>query len=168
MVFDNQKQAELLTTEINCLRWARALMGLVYEFLDTQVNVKGPPPAPIPRLGFVSVSLAVGVESPRETFLLEEVIDTQKDGKFMKYISNIAAKPIEFPKDAERARIATFLAFCQHVQYLVTAKSAFVSDFQGSSFTSLILTTLLTHIDCRWSHLVDRSPDYHQPVRIST
>ena len=132
IVYDNRKQAELLTTEINCLSWARGLMGLVYDFLHYGVARYGPPPQPIPEMSFVSASLAVGVDGPRDTFLLEDVIDRQKEGKFVKYISNNSAKPVVFENDPERTQIAQFLAFCQHVQYIRTRNLAFVSDFQGN------------------------------------
>jgi hypothetical protein len=132
MVYDNRKQAELLTTEMNCLRWAQALMGVVRDFLGHQIPLRGSPPIPVPQLAFVSASLAIGIEEPRETFLLENVIDIKTKGKFVKYISNNSAKPFVFPNDLERTQIGMFLAFCQHIQYQKTGQLAFVSDFQGS------------------------------------
>ena len=132
MVYDRCKQAELLTMEMNCSRWAKALMGMVYDFVRVGIALDGPPPQPIPTMSFVTASLAIGTKEPHDTFLLEDVIDIRKDGKFVKYISNNSAKPIVFENDKDRTQIAEFLAFCQHVQYRNTRKMAFVSDFQGT------------------------------------
>ena len=131
VVYDNIKQAELLTTELNCMRWGKGLMGLCYNFIRVGIALDGDPPQPIPEMSFVSISLAVGVDGPRDTFLLEDIIDPRKEGRFVKYISNNSAKPIVFQNDPDKTRIAQFLSFCQHVQYIKTRNLAFVSDFQG-------------------------------------
>ena len=144
VIYDNIKQAELLTTELNCLRWGNGLMGLGYNFIRVGIALDGDPPQPIPEMSFVSPSLAIGVNGPRDTFLLEDVINPKKEGRFVKYISNNSAKPVVFPNDLEKTRIAEFLSFCQHIQYIKTRKLAFVSDFQGGR-TLLTDPQIITH-----------------------
>ena len=144
IVYENRKQAELLTTELNCSRWGQGLMGLSYDFIRIGIALDGPPPQPIPQLSFVSTSLAISVDDQQATYLLEDVIDPQKEGRFVKYISNNSAKLIVFPNNPEKTRIAKFLSFCQHIQYNQTRKMAFVSDFQGGR-TLLTDPQIITH-----------------------
>jgi hypothetical protein len=61
---------------------------------------------------------------------LEEVINEEVEGAFIKYIGNGSVKPYDFLKSEEQRR-GEFLSFCQHVQYLKTKGLAFVGDFQG-------------------------------------
>jgi Alpha-kinase family len=131
MVYDSRKQAELLTMEINCTRWAAALMGVVYDFIVAESRTRGRPPFKIPKMKFVSVALAIAQNDKRDTYLIEDVIDTAGEGEFIKYINNNSAKPLVFHDNEERTGIAAFLAFAQHVQYYKTQQLAFVSDFQG-------------------------------------
>ncbi|KAJ7075214.1 hypothetical protein B0H15DRAFT_757061, partial [Mycena belliarum] len=96
----------------------------------------------IPRMRYVQVALATdgtvdgkpGGEN--SLFLLEEVINSETEGEFRKYINNKSAVPTDF-KDARFISRAEFLAFTQHYQYICTHGLVFVSDYQGG-------TTLLT------------------------
>lgn len=128
-VHDNHTQITKLTGEINCLRWASALMCLVYDFIASFTKEHGPPPFTIPSMRFVRSGLAIA-EGSHDTFLLEEVIDDATDGKFVKYIGNGSVEPFDFLEgdDVHRGK---FLSFCQHVQYIKTKQFAFVGDFQG-------------------------------------
>jgi hypothetical protein len=134
MVYDNRKQAELLSLEITCSRWANALMGIVYQFADSYPD---PPSLEIPRMSYVATALAIGTENTQQTILIEDLIDEVQEGPFVKYINNNSAKPLVFPGDDERTNVAEFLAFCQHIQYEKTGKLAYVSDFQGTFIDSL-------------------------------
>ena len=127
--FDNHSQITKLSMEINCLRWSSALMCLTYNYIDGHIKNHGLAPFAIPRMRFVRSALAI-VHDTRDTFLLEEVIDEDNEGDFIKYIGNGSAKPLEH-LEGEKLNQAIFLCFCQHLQYNMTKNLAFVSDFQG-------------------------------------
>ena len=132
VLYDKHFQLMKLTAELNCLRWASALMGLVYNFINEYEETNGLSPSesfPIPNMVFVKSALAIS-ETDQEVFLLEEVIDEEVDGPFIKYIGNGSVKPYDFLEPKERHR-GEFLSFCQHVQFLKTKGLAFVGDFQG-------------------------------------
>ena len=78
---------------------------------------------------FMRSALAI-VHDTRDTFLLEEVIDEDTKGDFIKYIGNGSTKPLDH-LEGEKLNRAKFLCFCQHLQYNMTKGFAFVSDFQG-------------------------------------
>jgi hypothetical protein len=129
--FDNHTQVLKLSSEINCLRWASALMRLVYDYIDSYTTEHGVAPFTVPRMRFVRNALAV-VQGSHDTFLLEELIDEGIEGSFVKYIGNGSAKPLDF-LDGEEMDRATFLCFCQHLQYVKTKCYAYVGDFQGET-----------------------------------
>jgi len=127
--YDNHTQVTKLSAEINCLRWAAALMGIVYDFINKYTEIHGKPSFIIPEMRFVKSALAI-VDTTHETYMLEEVIDEAADGAFMKYIGNGSVKPLDSLSGAAAYR-AEFLAFSQHVQYMKTSGLAFIGDFQG-------------------------------------
>ena len=131
ILFDKHSQLKKLAAELNCLRWASALMGLVYSFIDEhkKANDNSPFPFPIPEMVFVKSALAIS-ETDHEVFLLEEVIDSAVEGPFIKYIGNGSVIPSNF-LIGEQLHRGEFLSFCQHVQFLKTKGLAFVGDFQG-------------------------------------
>ena len=132
VVYDGPKQGELLTTEINCSRWASALMCRVYEFMDRENKSYGvEPPFEVPQMRYVNVVLAVANNHKRETYMLEEVIG-KSDGDFRKYINNNAATVLS-QMEPSREYVGNFLSFAQHVQMLETKEQVFVSDQQGQS-----------------------------------
>jgi hypothetical protein len=147
-IYDNAKQFQLLSTEINCSRWASALLALVYKFME--IHPRGKPPFPIPALRYVNVALAITNNSASDVYLLEEVVG-KSDGIFDKYINNTSAVPLE-SSDPERQDIAEFLAFTQHVQMIKTTEQAFVSDYQGSypilQCNSLLISNKQVVIPC--------------------
>ena len=129
VLYDKHTQLKKLTTELNCLRWASALMGLVYSFIDEYKTTNGPSSFEIPEMVFVKSALAIS-ESDQEVFLLEEVINDAVEGPFIKYIGNGSVKPYDFLEGGEH-KIGEFLSFSQHVQFLKTKGLAIVGDFQG-------------------------------------
>jgi hypothetical protein len=134
ILYDKHSQLTKITAELNCLRWASALMGIVYDFIDEHKPTNGFPPSesfPIPKMVFVNSALAIS-ETDQEVFLLEEIINESDavEGPFTKYIGNGSVKPYDFLKNEERY-LGEFLSFCQHVQFLKTKGLAFVGDFQG-------------------------------------
>ena len=134
LLYDNPTQIVKLSAEINCLRWASALMGMVYDFVDKHIQTHGQPSSfTIPRMRFVRNALAI-VDTTHDTYMVKEVIDEAVHGTFVKYIGNGSVKPYEF-LDGPAAFRAEFLAFSQHVQYLKTKGLAFIGDFQGTSNT---------------------------------
>jgi hypothetical protein len=129
-LYESASQIKELSRDINCSRWAAASMDLVYRFIEKESETRGSPLFDIPQLRYVNIALAIAENGSRDTFLLEEVIDEDIDGPFIKYIGNGSAVPILLAAK-DRVHIADFLAFSQHVQYERTRKMAFVSDFQG-------------------------------------
>lgn len=98
---------------------------MVYSFIE---NLPFDVSIDIPRLRFVEAALAISQTKERDTFLVEELICEQP---FVKYINNDSGKPSPLA-DSGRARIARFLAFCQHIQWQKTSGLIYVSDYQGS------------------------------------
>ena len=130
LLYNNPTQIVKLSAEINCLRWASALMGMVYDFVDKHIQMHGQPSSfTILRMRFVKNALAI-VNTTHTTYMVEEVIDEAVHGTFVKYIGNGSVKPYKF-LDGPAAYQAEFLAFSQHVQYLKTKGLAFIGDFQG-------------------------------------
>lgn len=129
--FEDQKIK--LKTELRALAWGSALLNYVYEF----IKAKNPDnDIDIPKFRFVNAALATeGQEVPqaqRQVYLLEEFIDNAShiQGNFRKYINNGLARPLDGLDAIDRLR-ARFLCFTQHVQYMMTGKLAFISDYQG-------------------------------------
>lgn len=128
--------------EVCCLDWARTLLDLTYKFIqDFEEGVKHFP-GTIPRLHFVEA--AVAKSRVEKFFLVEEWIDTSQ-AQFIKYINNGRATPC-VPKNApeETLNIANFLCFAQHVQFQVTGRTMFTSDYQGMSLNEVVWEFWLT------------------------
>ncbi|KAG1844803.1 hypothetical protein DFJ58DRAFT_664638, partial [Suillus subalutaceus] len=118
-----------LFREANVLYWAKALLGLVYDFIDCAIaDTSDPPPFNIPCVRFVEAGLALSYSQgtgkstlktatiPRGAFLLEEIIDGED---FTKFIHNMDPDPLLDP-DQDGYDFVQFLAFTQHVQYMKT------------------------------------------------
>jgi hypothetical protein len=129
--YDSHTQITKLSAEINCLHWASALMGMVYEFINKYTKTHGSPPFTIPKMHFVKSALAIS-DTTCKTYMIEEVIDEVADGMFVKYIGNGSVKLFDF-LSGSTLHHAKFLAFSQHVQYLKTKGLAFIGDFQGKA-----------------------------------
>jgi hypothetical protein len=124
------------------LVWANSLLDLAYSLVNSFVHEsKDPPPFTIPRLRYIKVALASNStptnhvptqssEKGSRSFLLEEYIDPEIHGEFVKYIHNQSLGPNRDLSE-EKRNIALFLCFTQHVQYIVTGHLVFVSDYQG-------------------------------------
>ena len=106
-------------------------MKLVYNFIDEHQATNGilSPSFVIPDMVFVKSALAIS-DTDQEVFLLEEVINEDVEGPFIRYIGNGSVKPFPFLESDGRCQ-GEFLSFCQHVQFLKTKGLAFVGDFQG-------------------------------------
>lgn len=131
---DYEKLVSLLKTELKTLAWASALLDDVYAFIE---NKKPKAEFYIPRFRFVKAALGedrkVQENVKRHAYLIEEYIDPVNEGPFVKYINNGVAKPLGATtrvSDNYR-RNAEFLCFTQHVQYVISGKIAYVSDYQG-------------------------------------
>ena len=123
------EEQTFIHSEVCCLDWAKILLDLTYQFVETQQEDKGDFPGIIPKLRFVEAAIAecdLG-----KIFLVEEWIDTSTK-PFMKYINNgRAVSCVPQHASEEVQNIANFLCFAQHVQYQVTKKTIFTSDYQG-------------------------------------
>ncbi|KAJ7089167.1 hypothetical protein B0H15DRAFT_780321 [Mycena belliarum] len=132
-------KAKLLSMEVRCLGWGNVLLFMVYDFIRRSIReMDVPPPFAIPQMRFVNAALASTQDvagDSRDLFLVEERIREDTEGKFRKYINNRAAIPTQFQNAGDNER-AAFLAFTQHVQYYMTFKTVFVSDYQGTSLSS--------------------------------
>lgn len=115
-------------------------MDLVYSFMKKEEHVHGLPPFEVPQMRYVQAGLAIQVSKDSElegtgrqnAYLLEEFIDSEDPGWFVKYLNNNSAKPYKF-KNEERSIRAEFLSFSQHVQFIETGGQAYLSDLQGRS-----------------------------------
>ena len=104
-------------------------------------------PFHVPQFRFVKAAIAIEQSSStsvkKTTFLLEEVIDSDLEGPFRKFLNNVSPEPLVMKTKADEER-AKFLAFSQHVQYWKMKKQVFVSDYQGKQ--SIIIYDLInTH-----------------------
>lgn len=137
---EGDRQFQNLTMEVSCLVWAQALLDIVYDFIkeESDSDLKGLPNLPfhVPQFRFVKAAIAIeqssstAMNSKKTSFLLEEVVNSNTEGPFRKFLNNVSPEPLvmKTKEDEERAR---FLAFSQHVQYWKTKKQVFVSDYQG-------------------------------------
>lgn len=122
--YTGKMQAKELSSEVQCLVWARPLLQLAYNYVD---NVGHPPPFHLPQLRFVEAYLASEQNAGHSVYLIEERIP----GQYRKYINNDVAQPLSQLKDEASVELAEFLAFTQHVQHWKTRQMAFVTDYQG-------------------------------------
>ncbi|CAK5283480.1 unnamed protein product [Mycena citricolor] len=126
--------------EGNLLLWATSLFDLTDTFVRHQLSKLGEPPSNlvIPDIRFVEGGVAqvhdtvtgtnvVRASSLRRSFIIEELIPS----RFVKFVHNRAAVPHLDP-DHPSYHIALYLCFTQHVQYVYTGRSMFLSDYQGS------------------------------------
>ncbi|KZT50461.1 hypothetical protein CALCODRAFT_444593 [Calocera cornea HHB12733] len=139
------QEEKMLAGEVTCSVWATALTLLVYRAIQDARSKADPsdlvcrttfPVVRFVRCGLFRVQLPA---PPKDTkrpsrhltpYLVEELIDTKGDSSnFVKYIHNGSAVPC-ITTGAE-GNIASFLSFCQHLQYVSTGKQVYVSDFQG-------------------------------------
>ena len=149
---EGEKQFQNLMMEVSCLVWAQALLDIVYNFIKEDVEIEDPGKLPnvpfhVPQSCFVKAGITVEQSSlistsvKKTTFLLEEVIDSNTEGPFRKFLNNVSPEPLvmKMKEDEEQAK---FLSFSQHVQYWKTKKQAFVSDYQGKqSFVYNLINT---------------------------
>lgn len=175
IVYQGQTQAKNFSVELNCLGWALALMNLVYSFIKKEETVRGSPPFEVPQMRFVQAGLAIqdqhskdseGTTGSRQNaYLLEEFIDSEDPGWFVKYLNNNSAKPYKF-KDKDRSIRAEFLSFSQHVQFIETGNQAFLSNLQGRSPSMKSLNSASTYLlyFTRWTDPAHRSSGYHKSV----
>ncbi|CAK5278831.1 unnamed protein product [Mycena citricolor] len=124
----------------NLLLWATSLFDLTDTFVRHQLSKLGEPPSNlvIPDIRFVEGGVAqvhntvtgtnvVRASSLRRSVIIEELIPSC----FVKFVHNRAAVPHLDP-DHPSYHIALYLCFTQHVQYVYSGRSMFLSDYQGS------------------------------------
>ena len=155
--YDAATQVSSLIIDICSLVWADQLMRLVYRFIENHDHATQPEAAAVsissskkdsrplvPALHFTSSGLACS-DDRNTIYLVEELIDANVEGRYVKYVSNASPKPLSFLPGDKYINVANFLCFSQHVQYMTT-KLAYVSDFQGKvqifPFNSLTLLSL--------------------------
>ncbi|KIO28322.1 hypothetical protein M407DRAFT_22525 [Tulasnella calospora MUT 4182] len=126
------------------LQCANALMKITHDHIEQAMGKDAM--QQLPQVRFVAAGIAVAVGICR-AYLLEECIDPQIHGEFVKYISNNTSKVLTaFLCNHEEQERGLYLAATQHVQYEVTKGYAFVSDLQGAGGL-LTDPQILTHPD---------------------
>ncbi|KXN82716.1 hypothetical protein AN958_02229 [Leucoagaricus sp. SymC.cos] len=133
------KRDELMRicAEATTLGWATSLVLMAYDFIENVIKQKGvQPPWPIPQLWMVKGYVCA--------YLLEEFIQGD-ELLFLKYILNSQAVLL-LPPTHKQYKIAEFLCFMQHVQWVKTNGIAFMSDFQGGK-TLLTDPQIMTHLE---------------------
>jgi hypothetical protein len=155
MGFADEQHA--VSGEAKLLVWANALLNFTYAFIFDYLDKNDNPPnenfrASIPSFRFVQAGVAVALKpmeigvagkpsSQRATYLLEEKLPgTRAD--FVKYMNNAHATSI-LERDDPDYHLAEFLMFVQHVQYEITHKVAYLSDFQGTVFLPYLIICLI-------------------------
>ncbi len=132
--WDSRKQIVKLMEELKCNVWARALLSMSYAYIDRFIaEKKNSDPVPvIPSLRFVHCGLAVEQGGRQDAYLLEELIDIHKDkGGYKKYINNDSPDPLPYFQQDD-LKVSDFVSSTQHMQYWLTGKLAFVTDYQGT------------------------------------
>ena len=81
----------------------------------------------------MQATLAYEQGGQEQVFMVEELIDKDKEGPFCKYIHMASALPVFWGKTGDNEDRVVFLAFSQHFQYWKLAKQVFVTDYQGES-----------------------------------
>ena len=123
-----------LTLELNNQAWAAALLREVYAHCDTLIETQGLA-VHLPRMQFVDMVLAFDVDASNTSrgcvYLVEPRIDSEQEGKFVKYINNNSPDPLIKEYDSDFNDRAIFLSFVQHAQYALTGGMVYTSDFQG-------------------------------------
>lgn len=127
-------ELEMLSVECNCLRWASILLDLTYQFVNREIEKRGDPPLPIPKLRFPRSMIAIVQDSSMEkVFLIEEWFDLDDEHPFNKYLDNRLPQHCLPDTATHKAHeIAKFLVFAQHVQWEKTGGLVFTSDYQGA------------------------------------
>ncbi|KAJ7227035.1 hypothetical protein GGX14DRAFT_627855 [Mycena pura] len=152
-LYPSKDQTRLLAKECLLMAWGNALGRMAFDVRATALKSKPDgyrTRLAIPDVQFVGTALAVeqGEQDRAKIYLVEEFISST----FRKYIHNSTAKiSRDASCDPDELRIALYLSFCQHAQYLYTGGNVFVSDYQGGPFgdgSDLVLLTdpqIMTH-----------------------
>ncbi|KAJ6537556.1 hypothetical protein DFH09DRAFT_1369095 [Mycena vulgaris] len=128
-VHDAPMQAKLLEMEMCLLSFGSGVLSGCHAWMTNFIKIHGKPDFEIPLMRFVQGGLAIS-EDGSKIFLIEEAIRVIEHGPFHKFMHNRNVKPIPL-KDADDATRGRFLAFTQHLQYWMTLKLFFLSNYQG-------------------------------------
>ncbi|KAJ7699616.1 hypothetical protein B0H17DRAFT_1049036 [Mycena rosella] len=101
VIHDTPFQAKLLVMEMRLLAFGTAALNGCYKWMARYIRIHGQPSFDIPQMRFVQAGLGLS-EDGTKVFLIEESI-----------------------------LLGRFLAFTQHLQYWMTLKLFFISDYQG-------------------------------------
>ena len=94
---DNQLVS--LAPELICMAWAGALLESTKRHIARTIETKGSPPFPVPEMRFVEYALAKETGGAKNSFLVEEFIDENKGGPFVKYIHNSTSAIRDMPDE---------------------------------------------------------------------
>ncbi len=115
---DGRYELSAFVTECNCIQWASILLDLTYQFIAHEVDRRGHPRLPIPKLRYTRVMVAIVEGVKEKAYLIDEWIETDEgERQFQKYINNRFPTPCVSSSASEKAHIITnVLVFTQHVQ----------------------------------------------------
>ena len=119
--------------EMNVFEWAVTLFSDSYKYINNFNSEHGMPPFDIPQMRFVCSSAAITtVAHGSHAFFVEELINAEEDGPFLKYINNASGEFLMAASNTDKHyHIAEFLAFVQHQQYQQSDQQVFISNLQG-------------------------------------
>ncbi|KAI6145415.1 hypothetical protein BKA82DRAFT_129352, partial [Pisolithus tinctorius] len=131
-----------LFQEVNVLYWAKSLLKLTYDFINSAVTSSVDcPPFYIPHVCFVKAGLALSYTGHPQSnskgpstcaiFLVEELIPGRSEN-FTKFIHNSSAVSL-LDLGESGYDLTVFFSFMQHVQYVKTGGLALILDFHGTS-----------------------------------
>ncbi|KZT31722.1 hypothetical protein SISSUDRAFT_994771 [Sistotremastrum suecicum HHB10207 ss-3] len=117
-------------TELKTLYYASALHEQVYVLMRqalTKALVACPFEIPVLTYAAAGAAMSIAHGNKDGVWIIEQKIE----GHFYKYINNNSLRPNSKLK-AAYYRIAVFLCFCQHMQYIFTEKRCIITDYQGT------------------------------------
>lgn len=140
-------EMQSIINEAKLLVWANALLKWTYQWINDKISSRqASSPLPpfiqdIPSFRFVEGAIAIALKEVemkkttgkpsghRAVYMLEELLPRRGAG-FVKYINNAKAVSLLDTHEPDY-HLAEFLLFTQHVQYVITAGMAYISDLQG-------------------------------------
>ncbi|GJE88518.1 hypothetical protein PsYK624_046010 [Phanerochaete sordida] len=127
----NDQEMEEIWPEVQCLVWAHSGLDMANAWVAEQQQAHVDLDLTTPSMRFVRAMVAIcHGEARKRVYLLEEYIDPKVEGRFVKYVHNSQQEPALVLNDDETQR-AEFLCFTQHVQWMLSSGTFFLSDYQG-------------------------------------
>ena len=118
--------------ELNINVWSYVLNDTGYAIINDTIRRKGmPDEEELPLFWLRFVCMALGIAGDNYHAVIEEYIDPDEHGFFMKYLDNSSPEPLQGLEGTDLMR-AKFLSCMQHLQFQATRGAAFLADYQGA------------------------------------